>query len=74
MNFVSLKHGLELCCKDGLKITSASLQSGECLEYISDKGFYLCGEFIGKTDIETMNYFEKERWALQSKWYVQTDC
>lgn len=70
IEFISLEKGINLCYKSGVKITSASLEKNECLEYIPEDGFYLCGKFIGKTIYSAKAYFEKELWASHSKWYV----
>lgn len=68
---ISLQHGLEFCCTNGAKITSAALEFGECIEFIPEKGFFLCGENIGENISAAMKYFQNNQWASKAHWYIQ---
>ena len=51
INYVSIQRGLSKCKNDGAHLTSASLESGEYINYIPEKGFYLGEQLIGRTHI-----------------------
>lgn len=73
LNYISIQKGLNQCQSDGVHLTSAALENGKYISYKPDDGFYLGEEFIGKSVFTAMNYLQNQKWAMDSKWYIDQD-
>ena len=67
INYISIQKGLSQCKVNGAHLTSASLESGEYIHYIPDKGFYLGEQFIARTLISSLTYLQSQGWAMNAK-------